>query len=137
MANKINLKVAMRLSERARVKDFIYFYTTRIADINTESALSLDDCEIERGDELIGGITAYTQTKRKIYDWCGDAGRKYVLEKFVLTVDNDNLGGQLDICASGEGDYCVISDIADCIMRYGAKGYITYKMESWVEPMDE
>lgn len=137
MANKINLKVAMRLTEGARVKDFIYFYTTRIAGISTESSLSLDDCQVEHGDELMGEVTTYTLTKRKIYDWAGNSGRKYTLEKFVLTVDADNLGGQLNACVSGEGNYCMLSDIADDIMRYGAKGYITYKMETWVEPLDD
>ena len=134
MANKINLTIAMRLRSRALYRDFKEFYQSRIVDINPEGSLRLDDAEVNyEGDEFFTGITTYTKQKQD-YVWLNKT-RKYRLENFALTIDEDEMGAQLDMSASGEGAHCMLSGIVDEIMFM--QKHISYKIEVGLEPLDE
>lgn len=134
MANKINLTIAMRLRSRALYRDFKEFYQSRIVDINPEGSLRLDDAEVSyEGDDFFVGITRYTKP-RKEYTWLNKT-RKYQLENFTLTIDEDDMVAQLDMSASGEGAHCMLSGIIDEVMFM--QKHISYKIEVGLEPLDE
>ena len=134
MANKINLTIAMRLRSRALYRDFKELYQSRIVVINPEGSLRLDDAEVNcEGDEFFPGIMTYAKPKQD-YVWLNKT-RKYRLENFTLTIDEDEMGAQLDISASGEGAHCMLSGIIDEVMFM--QKHISYKIEVGLEPLDE